>query len=105
MEYRSIYITAKDEAEAQKLGRILVEERLIACANYFPIKSIYRWKGQIEESAEVAIIAKTRADLVDRLIERVKQLHSYEVPCVVSWIIEKGNQDYLKWIEESTEMD
>ena len=105
MEYRSIYITAKDEAEAYKICRILVEERLIACANYFPINSIYRWKGNIEESAEVAIIAKTRAGLVDRLIERVKQLHSYEVPCVVSWIIEKGNQDYLKWIEESTEMD
>lgn len=105
MEFRSIYITSKNAAEAHKIGRTLVEERLIACANYFPIDSIYRWKGNIEEAQEVAIIAKTRASLVDSLIKRVKQLHSYEVPCVVSWIIEKGNPDYMKWIEESTELE
>ena len=103
MEYRSIYITAKDEMEAKKIGQLLVWEKLVACVNYFPINSIYRWKGDIEEAEEVAIIAKTRAELVDRLIERVKQLHSYEVPCVVSWNIEKGNPDYLEWIIESTE--
>ncbi len=105
MEYRSVFITAKDAVEAQTIGRTLVEEKLIACANYFPINSIYRWKGAIEESGEVAIIAKTRAALVDSLIQRVKQLHSYEVPCVVTWNIVEGNSDYLKWIEESTEPD
>ncbi len=105
MEFRSIFITAKDAAEAHNIGRKLVEERLIACANYFPISSIYRWKGAVEESAEVAIIAKTRGALVDKLILRVKQLHSYEVPCVVSWNIEEGNPDYLNWIKESTEPD
>jgi periplasmic divalent cation tolerance protein len=105
MEFRSIYITSKDAVEAYRIGRVLVEEKLIACANYFPINSIYRWKGNIEESGEVAIIAKTREILVDKVMERVKQLHSYEVPCVVSWIIEKGNPDYLKWIEESTELE
>ena len=103
MEYRSIYITAKDETEAKNIGRILVREKLAACINYFPVKSIYRWKGGVEESGEIAIIAKTRAELVDRIIERVKQLHSYEVPCVVSWVIEKGNPDFLEWIKESTE--
>ncbi len=105
MEFRSIYITAADEAEAKRIGRTLVEERLAACANYFPIQSIYRWKGNIEESGETAVIAKTRSELVDRLITRVKQLHSYETPCVVSWIIEKGNPDYLQWIKESTEQE
>lgn len=105
MELRSIYMTAKDEAEAQKLGEFLVREKLAACVNYFPIRSIYRWQGNVEADSEVAIIAKTRAELVDRVIERVKQLHSYEVPCVVSWIIEKGNPDYLNWIIESTESD
>lgn len=102
MEYRSIYITVSDEAEAQKLGRTLVREKLAACVNYFPVISIYWWKESMEESPEVAIIAKTRADLVDRLIERVKDLHSYEVPCVVSWIIENGNPQFLEWIREST---
>jgi len=103
MEYRSVFITAKDSTEARTIGRTLVEEKLIACANYFPVNSIYRWKGSIEESGEIAIIAKTRAGLVERLIKRVKQLHSYEVPCVVTWNIEEGNPDYLKWILESTE--
>ena len=103
MKYRSIYITAKDEAEACRIGRALVKEKLAACVNYFPIKSIYRWEGEIEEAAEAAMIAKTREELVESLIRRVKELHSYEVPCVVSWIIEKGNPDYLAWIKESTE--
>ena len=103
MEYRSVYITAKDEAEARKMGEILVCERLVACVNFFPIKSIYWWKGDVQDGKEVAIIVKTRAELVDSVIVRVKQVHSYEVPCVVSWIIEKGNPDYLEWIKESTE--
>jgi periplasmic divalent cation tolerance protein len=94
---------AKDGAEAKKLTRFLIEEKLVACVNNFPINSTYWWKGSIEETQEMAMIAKTRAELVDRVIERVKQLHSYEVPCVVSWIIEKGNPDYLGWIKESTE--
>ena len=105
MEYRSIYITVKDETEAKKISQILVWEKLVACVNYFPIKSIYWWKGDVEESGETAIIAKTRAELVEKVIERVKQLHLYEVPCVVSWIIEKGNPDYLNWIRESTEQE
>lgn len=103
MEYRSIYIVAKDESEAKKISEFLIWEKLVACVNYFPIKSIYWWKDEVEEAKEVALIAKTRAELVDRVIERVKLLHSYEVPCVVSWIIEKGNPEYLEWIKMSTE--
>ncbi len=103
MEYRSIYIVAKDEPEAKKIIQFLIWEKLVACVNYFSVKSVYWWKGEIEEAKEVALIAKTRAELVDRGIDRIKQLHSYEVPCVVSWIIEKGNPNYLEWIKESTE--
>ena len=103
MEYRSVYIVAKDEAEAKKIIQFLVWEKLVACVNYFPVKSVYWWKGDMEEAREVALVAKTRAELVERVIERVKQLHSYEVPCIVSWVIEKGNPDYLDWIQESTE--
>ena len=102
MEYRSIYITTKDEKEAKIIGRILVEEKLVACANYFPIQSIYRWEGGVEEAGEMALITKTKVELVDRVVQRVKQLHSYQIPCVVSWVIEKGNPDYLAWIGEST---
>ena len=102
MQYRSIYITAGDEAEARKIGKTLVEEKLAACVNIHPIKSIYRWEGKIEEEEEIALFVKTKAELADEVIARVKELHSYDVPCIVSFPIEKGYPDYLKWIEEST---
>jgi len=60
------------------------------------------WQGNIEETGEAAMFLKTRSELVDKVIERVKALHSYEVPCIVSFPIEKGNPDYLEWIGEST---
>jgi periplasmic divalent cation tolerance protein len=102
VKYHAIYVTAKDEDEASRIGRVLVAERLAACANIHPIKSIYRWRGEIEEAAEAVVLVKTRADLADEIIERVKELHSYEMPCIVSLPIEKGNPNYLKWIEEAT---
>ena len=102
MQYCSIYITTGDEDEARRIGRTLVEERLVACVNILPIKSIYRWEGDIEEEEEVVMFVKTRDELAGQVIERVKELHSYEVPCIVSLPITKGNPDYLKWIEEST---
>ena len=105
MPYRLIYITTGDEAEAKKIGRTLVEEKLAACVNFYPIQSIYRWEGEIEEEGEIAILVKTRAELVDRVIERVKELHSYEVPDIISLPIEKGYPAYLQWIEESTKGD
>ena len=102
MGYRSIYITTEDENEARRIGRTLVEEKLAACVNIHPIQSIYRWEGKIQEEGEIALLVKTTAELVDQVISRVKELHSYEVPCIVSLPIEKGYPDYLRWIEEST---
>jgi len=102
MRYYSIYVTTKDEDEAKKIGKALVEEKLAACVNIHPIKSIYRWEGNIQEEAEVAMFVKTKAELADEVIERVKELHSYDVPCIVLLPIEKGYPDYLKWIKEST---
>ncbi|NJD52017.1 MAG: divalent-cation tolerance protein CutA [Candidatus Methanoperedens sp.] len=96
-----IYITAGDLAEARMIGRKLVEERLAACANIFPITSIFRWKGGIDEANEFGIIIKTRSDKVKEIEKRVKEIHSYEVPCVVSFKIGEGLTDYLNWIDES----
>jgi len=102
MQYHSIYITTKDEEEARQIGKTLVEEKLAACVNIHPIKSIYRWEGQIQEDDETALFVKTKAELADEVIQRVKELHSYEVPCIVCLPIEKGHPAFLKWIEEST---
>jgi periplasmic divalent cation tolerance protein len=97
----SLYLTAANQAEAEKISRTLVEERLAACANVLgPIRSFYWWQGKVQDDSEVAFLLKTRTDLVDRVVARVKQLHSYTVPCVVTWPIEAGNPDYLAWVEK-----
>ena len=105
MKYCVIYITTRDEAEAREIGRRLVEEKLAACVNFHPVQSVYRWEGGIEAGGEIALLVKTRAELAERVIERVKALHSYEVPDIVSLPIEKGYPPYLRWIEESTGND
>jgi periplasmic divalent cation tolerance protein len=98
-----IYMTAADEAEAAKLARALVEARLAACANILgPIRSFYWWEGKVQDEGEVALIAKTRADLVPALTAKVKELHSYSVPCVVALPIAAGNADFLDWIGKET---
>ena len=102
MEYCSIYVTAGTEEEAIDIGRTLIEERLAACANVLPAKSVYRWENDVEQESEVVMFVKTRDSLAERVTERIKSLHSYEVPCIVVLPIQQGNPEYLQWIEEST---
>ena len=97
-----IYITCADKDEARRLSKVLLEEKLIACVNIFPMESMYWWQGDIVESMEYVVIAKGMPADFEALIMRVKDLHSYEVPCIVSVPITGGNSDYLEWIKEST---
>jgi periplasmic divalent cation tolerance protein len=98
-----VYITVESTEAAGRIARALVEERLAAGANMIDgMRSIYRWRGKIEEAAEVIVIAKTRDDLLDSLTERVRSLHSYECPCVVGLPVVGGNPDYLEWIASET---
>jgi periplasmic divalent cation tolerance protein len=102
-EFRLLYITAANSEEAMRLARGLVEARLAACANILgEIRSIYWWQGKIEEGGEVALIAKTRADLVEECIAKVKELHSYSCPCVITLPIMEGNPTYLEWLGTET---
>ena len=103
MSHSLVYVTTPNRKESKKIARSLVGERLAACANIFPVESIYRWKGEIADEEEDAMIIKTRAELVDKVIERIRGLHSYEVPDIISLRIEKGHARFLKWIDESTE--
>ncbi|MDI6807070.1 MAG: divalent-cation tolerance protein CutA [Candidatus Aenigmarchaeota archaeon] len=99
---RLIYITTSNVKEAEKIAKALVKEKLVACVNIFPIKSIYRWKGKTERTNEIGMFAKTKNNLVNEVIKRVKELHSYEVPCIITFPIEKGYDKFLKWISEVT---
>ncbi|HLB71554.1 MAG: divalent-cation tolerance protein CutA [Candidatus Methanoperedens sp.] len=98
-----VYITAGSQEEAKEIGRKLVKERLAACVNIFPINSIFRWKDKIDESEEFGMILKTRSEKVRDIEKRIKEIHSYEVPCVVSFRVDEGSVDYLKWVEESVD--
>ena len=96
-----IYMTAGNKAEAQKIAKSLVEHRLAACVNILEnMQSVYRWENDIQEDTEVVLIAKTTERLVSELIEKVKSLHSYECPCIVSLPILDGYAPFLKWIHD-----
>ena len=98
-----VYVTARDAAEAKRIGRIIVEERLAACANVIDgMSSVYWWQGKIEEASETVLILKTTTQRLQELTARVKALHSYDCPAVVAWPIDNGNADYLDWIGGET---
>lgn len=100
-----LYITINNYEEAGQLCRKLVEEKLLACANIIKCeKSIYWWQGKIEEEQECIIIAKAPSELTEKAIKRVKQLHSYDCPCILSIKVTEGNEDFLKWVETSTKL-
>jgi len=101
MTVNLIYMTASSKTEAQKIGKALVESRLAACVNILDnMQSIYRWEGKIQEDSEVVLIAKTTDTLVSRLIDKVKSLHSYDCPCIVSLPVLDGYPPFLDWIHE-----
>lgn len=99
----AVFITAPTEDMAADIARALVEARLAACANIVKgIRSIYTWQGKVQDDREVLMIVKTRRDLFNALLSKVKELHSYEVPEIIAIPIAAGSEDYLKWLREST---
>jgi periplasmic divalent cation tolerance protein len=104
MTVHFIYMTAASKAEARKIGKALVESRLAACVNILDnMQSIYRWEEKIQEDSEVVLIAKTTETLVPRLIDKVKSLHSYDCPCIVSLPVIDGYPPFLDWIKTEVE--
>ena len=88
--------------EASGIAKALVVERLVACANFDVISSVYRWAGRLEEDTEVSMYCKTRTELVPAVIKRVKELHSYEIPCIISWKIDQAYGPYQDWVVKET---
>ncbi|MGH9096157.1 MAG: divalent-cation tolerance protein CutA [Acidimicrobiales bacterium] len=98
-----VIITGDDPAWLVDFTRTLVEERLCACAQHFsPIRSIYRWRGEIEDDAEVRVALHTRSERVAELIERIEHDHPYEVPCVLAVAIDQASPAYVEWVRTET---
>jgi periplasmic divalent cation tolerance protein len=94
--------TCATRAEAKRLARALVKERLAACVTLLPgAVSIYAWKGKVEESAELVLLIKSTSGASRRLEARLKALHAYEVPEVLTFRASGGSAAYLRWIRES----
>lgn len=99
MSMTLLYITCKGEKEAKKISMHLLKKRLIACANIFPIKSMYWWKGKIVNDKENVIIAKTLEKNFKKVEYEVKRLHSYKIPCILK-INTVSNKDYERWVNK-----
>jgi len=98
-----VYVTASDLDEAERIGEAVVEARLAACANVLDgMRSIFRWQGSVQKGREAILILKTREDLFDNLKQRIVELHSYELPCVVAMSIATGHEPFLDWIASET---
>jgi len=98
-----VLVTCPSREVAERIAKALLEARLAACVNITPeLKSIFWWKGEVEEASEVLMFIKTKAELLDELIARVRELHPYEVPEVIALPVAAGLSDYLAWVEEET---
>ncbi len=103
MSMFSVVLTnVKNQSEAKAISEALISERLAACANVIPnVGSVYLWKGKVERCREVMLLLKTSDNKLDKLMARLKKLHSYEVPELIVLRIERGLTKYLKWMKES----
>ena len=101
-----VLVTTGSEEEARRVAEHLLGQRKAACVNIVPgVSSLFWWQGKLDSAQESLLIIKTRASLLQKVIELVKEVHSYEVPEIIALPIIGGNEDYLKWIDDEVEWD
>lgn len=100
MAFIAVYITNESKETAQQLADTLLDIRLVACANIFPMTATYLWQGSIAKEDEWVAIVKTTSNNWQKLKEKVTEIHPYDVPCVMKFDVE-ANDAYEKWIRES----
>lgn len=101
MTFILIYVTHKNLDSAQKIAAHLLQKKLIACANFFPIESSYWWKGKIENSEEIVSLLKTKKENWEKVESEIKKIHPYETPCIMKMNVE-ANEDYESWVNSET---
>lgn len=96
-----IYVTHESLEEAKNMSFNLIEKKLVACSNLFPINSMYFWKWEISDTDEIVSLLKTRKENWELVQEEIKKLHKYEIPCIIKIDLE-ANKDYEDWILQET---
>ncbi len=103
-EYLTVFTTTGKRTDADRIARMLVEERLAACVQVIgPIESTYRWEGKVETSQEWLCLIKSTSALYETLEGRLKETHPYETPEIVALPIVRGSQTYLSWLHDTLE--
>ncbi len=101
-----LFVTVGNEDEALNIARAIVNEKLAACVNIIPaIRSIYMWQGEVCDDKELLLLIKAPRRLFSKLMSRIKELHSYEVPEVIAVSLSEGIEDYLSWVVDVTEQE
>lgn len=104
MGYAVVLVTVPSLDEGRRIAKGVLEQRLAACVNLLPgVQSLFWWEGRLEEAEETLMVLKTKEEVLSRLIEAIKGLHSYSVCEVLALPVLQGNQAYLDWIEETVE--
>ena len=96
-----IYTTCKDKKEAERIGNLMVGKKLAACANYFPINSLYLWKGKKCRDSEFALLLKTVEANFRKIDKEVREAHSYEGPCILKIKADAG-REYSAWVKSAS---
>ena len=96
--YTLVLTTAGSETEARSIATALVEAKLAACVNLFPVQSVYTWRGKLQDEAEWQLVIKTQQDCFDKVAAKVRSLHSYDTPELIALPIAQGSADYLSWM-------
>jgi periplasmic divalent cation tolerance protein len=102
MAFILIYVTHENMDNAQRVVSHLIQKKLIACANFFPITSSYWWKGKIENADEIVSLLKTRKDNWSKVKAEIKKIHTYETPCIIK-LDAQANEEYESWVNSETE--
>ncbi|MEC8066587.1 MAG: divalent-cation tolerance protein CutA [Pseudomonadota bacterium] len=99
--YSIVYTTLSTEEEAHSLASYLVENKLAACVNvHAKATSFFMWEGKLQKEGEVVLIAKTRTDMVEKVMVEMKHKHPYDLPALYSFAIHKGDQNYMNWVDQ-----
>ncbi|HHS95192.1 MAG TPA: divalent-cation tolerance protein CutA [Phaeodactylibacter sp.] len=99
MPFITIYVTNASESEAKNIAEHLLQKKMIACANLYPIQSVYWWKGYIQKDTEWVALLKTTSSNWEKVRDEIKRIHPYEVPCIMKTVVQ-ANEAYEKWIED-----
>ncbi len=100
-EFVVLFITTATAKEAQRISRVLLEQRKAACVNIVPgVSSLFWWQDKLDSARESLLIVKTKTSLLNEIVRLVKEIHSYDIPEIIALPIVGGNQDYLEWIRK-----